>query len=103
MIKMLTTLLLTTFLISCVDCWTVKPQVSCDVSFQFDRCRCRCLDLQNLETIHQKNCDLDWPEPVRDFPLLQCEGIAGFYLDDITKKIKPQAKETKDCYEDKCE
>jgi len=100
MMKKLTILSLTIFLSSCV-CWKVKPRVACDVSFQFDRCRCRCLDIQNIATTDPKACGLDWEEPVRDFPIMQCEGITGFYIEDIAKHIKPEAKETLQCAKDK--
>jgi hypothetical protein len=90
-------------LTGCEDCWKIKPRVSCDVSFQFDRCRCRCLSLKNdLQTVDPKLCGLDWKTDVKDFPIQSCEGIAGFYVEDIAKHIRPEALETKQCYEDKC-
>ena len=98
---LLSTILLSTmFLSSCLSCWKVKPKLSCDVSFKFDRCRCRCLDIYNQKTTDPKECDLDWAEDTRNFPLEQCEGIAGFYLEDITKEIIPQARKTKQCFAD---
>lgn len=93
-------LLMTCFVVSCV-CWKVKPRLSCDVSFQFNRCRCRCLDIQNIATVDPKECGLDWKQDTMNFPIERCDGIAGFYLEDIAKHIRPEALESKQCAEDK--
>jgi hypothetical protein len=85
----------------CEKCWKVKPHLSCDISFQFNRCRCRCLDLKSdLNTVDPKLCGQNWKTDVKDFPLESCDGIAGFYLEDIAKNIRPEALETKQCAED---
>lgn len=98
-----TTLLSTLFLSSCLTtCPKIKPRLSCDVSFQFNRCRCRCLDIENLKEVDPKLCSLDWDSSPKNFPLNQCEGIAGFYLEDIATHIRPEARELKQCIEDKC-
>jgi hypothetical protein len=97
-----TILLLTLFLSSCLTCPKIKPRVSCDVSFQFDRCRCRCFDISKVKAVDSKLCGVDWNSDVKDFPLQSCEGIAGFYLEDIAIHIKPEALELKQCVEDTC-
>lgn len=91
------------FLTGCEKCFKVQPRQSCDISFQFNRCRCRCLYLKNdLQTVDPKKCGLDWAENVKDFPIEHCEGIAGFFVEDIAKHIRPEALETKQCFEDSC-
>ena len=86
-----------------IDSYQIKPTPLCDISFQFNRCRCRCLYLKNdLQTVDPKKCGLDWAENVKDFPIEHCEGIAGFFVEDIAKHIRPEALETKQCFEDSC-
>lgn len=101
--KLLIVFFAISFLSGCEKCWKVQPRQSCDVSFQFNRCRCRCLSLKNdLQTVDPKLCGLDWKTDVKDFPIEHCEGVAGFFLEDIAKHIRPEALETKQCFEDSC-
>lgn len=89
-------------LIEGCQCLQIRPQVACDISFQFDRCRCRCLDIVKIKSLDPSLCDLNWDSKTKDFDIETCEGITGFYIDDIIKYIKPEANKSLQCYEDTC-
>lgn len=74
------TMLLMIFLVSCVH--SIKSQILCDISFEKNRCRCRLYDLEKMEALE---------EPI-NHPLIHCEGVSGFFLEDIAKDIKPDIK-----------
>lgn len=60
----------------------IKPVQLCDISFQFNRCRCRNFDFNSWTALDK---------PV-DHPLEYCEGIAGFPLETIASDIRPNVK-----------
>lgn len=60
----------------------IKPHELCDISFQFNRCRCREFDFNTWEALSE-------PE---NRPLEYCEGIAGFHVKDIATDIRPNVK-----------
>ncbi len=60
----------------------IKPHQACDVSFKHNRCRCREFDFNNWKALG----------PSTDYDILHCEGISGFYLDDIANDIRPNVK-----------
>lgn len=73
----------------------IVPVKSCDISFQFDRCRCRCFDFNSWERLDLSECKEFAPLTGNrsvDFPILECEGLSGFYLEDAAIKIRPQVK-----------
>jgi len=72
------------FLVSCVNP-TIKPKMLCDISFKKDRCRCRMYDLEKLKSITEpQNYDLEY-----------CEGITGFFIEDVAEEILPKVKAKK--------
>lgn len=85
---------------SCV-CWRVKPQVAYLTSIQFQKCQARCLDIKTLKTLPPKECGMNWATDVVDLPLEECDDVMGFKLETIAKEIRPQAKESLQCAEDK--
>jgi len=99
-IKAITISLLMTFSISCKGP-KIKPKILCDVSFEFDRCRCRCYDLMKIKTTEPIRCDIDSESKAWNLPIEECEGITGFYAKDLTKKILPKLKKIKRHYDDK--
>lgn len=60
----------------------IKPSMLCDISIKHKRCRCRLYDLNNMEAIEE-------PE---DFPVEQCEGITGFYIEELAQDILPKLR-----------
>lgn len=61
----------------------IKPHQLCDISFKFNRCRCREFDFNTWKEL---------ADPV-NYPVEHCEGIAGFYIDpDIAEDIRPQVR-----------
>jgi len=93
------------FFVSCGD----RYQIGCDISFEKQRCRCRCLDAVTLKETDKKNCKKDWkkyflgvPEkhPVNYRPSM-CEGIMGFRIEEIAKDIIPAIKEERAKCEDR--
>jgi hypothetical protein len=92
------------FLVSCNT-----YQVLCDISFQKNRCRCRCYNLDNLSTVDKFNCKDDWNKyflgvpnshPV-NYKLNRCEGISGFRVEEVAKDIIPGIREERARCEDR--
>lgn len=101
--RSMTKLLMICFALSltgCV-CWRVKPQVAYLASFHFKKCQARCLDIQTLKTLSPDKCGETWATDVIDLPLEACDDVMGFKLETIAKEIRPQAKESLQCMEDK--
>jgi hypothetical protein len=112
MIKLSMMLLWMIFLSSCktkiicaqINSAKIKPVMIYDVSFQFNRCRGRCLDVNKWETVPLNQCS-GTQEDLGDsvnFPLESCEGIAGFPFDDIANNIRPNIKKLDAIKEDYC-
>lgn len=91
--RLITILLLTTFLGSCRSVQTsvicseirnqeINPVELCDISFQFLRCRCRQFDMNSWASTSE----------AVDYPLEHCDGMAGFKLDDMALEIRPKVK-----------
>ena len=80
----------------------IKILPLCDISFQFNRCRCRCFDYNKWEASTLRSCSglVDEGEETKkingiqvvDKPLMYCEGVAGFFLEDAAQEIKPNIK-----------
>lgn len=100
-VKTIMILLLMICLISC-NAPQIKPVVMCDISFQFNRCRCRCYNINELKTVNPKDCGLDIDVPNWNRRLEACEGISGFFVEDWGTEIIPKAKEIKRWHEDTC-
>ena len=48
-----------------IDSYKIKPSPMCDISFKFNRCRCRCFDYNKWETLSDiKQCKKLSNEPV---------------------------------------
>jgi hypothetical protein len=77
----------------------IKPLVSCDISFQFNRCRCRCFDLDQFQTVDDKFCS-DFRSG--DYPLEYCEGLSGFFIEDMAINIKPNIIHLNEIKADNC-
>ena len=88
------------FLISCRGP-SIKPKILCDISFQFDRCRCRCFDLMKLKTTDPMQCKIVSERKSWNLPLIECDEISGFNSKVIAKKILPKLKKIKRHYDDK--
>jgi hypothetical protein len=76
---------------------SIKPLPSGDISLQFARCRARCLDPNTWQALELKRCIAHFPdakpgEMARNFPLAKCEGLAGFFVEDIATEIRPKMK-----------
>lgn len=60
----------------------IKPLELCDISFKFNRCRCRSYDL---------NTHRELSEAV-NHPIEYCDKIAGFAVEDFAVEIGPKIK-----------
>ena len=91
----------------------IKPLVLKDISFQFDRCRIRCFDINTWATFPSLNAceefkdDLETPEkeneePYRDYEIKYCDGLSGFDVKDMAKVVRPKIKELAQIKEDNC-
>jgi len=87
------------FLISCQSP-KINPKILCDISFQFDRCRCRCFDIMEIGVTDDIRCGEGFASG--NYPLGTCEGFSGFILEDWATDILPWGKETRRYYEDTC-
>ena len=101
MIKFQTIFLSSLLLLSCKGGPTIRPQIMCDVSFQFDRCRCRCYDVMNIKTTEDKFCGETFQSG--NYPIESCEGVSGFKLEQWANPIIPFMKEGKRWINDRCE
>lgn len=86
----------------------IKPIKSCDVSFKFNRCRCRCFNMNAWKEEPLKSCpefsEVQESEVRKvkkksgelyeavNYPVDHCEGISGFYLDKIATEVRPNVK-----------
>lgn len=127
--KTIIILTLTIFLGSCKDqkliCKEIRnnaisPTVMYDISFVFNRCRARCFDANQWTTLPLRDCPrlssfaTDHPETVVsledkgkqveavDLDLYQCEGVAGFNIDDHARELRPKVKRYHDLKTDYC-
>ena len=98
-IKLIMIGLLTIFSISCKGP-KIKPKIMCDISFEFERCRCRCYDLMNIKTTSPKRCNVESEEDNWNLPIESCDEISGFFIQDLAKKIIPKARKIKRHYDD---
>jgi hypothetical protein len=83
----------------------IRPLPLCDISFQFDRCRCRCFNFNEWETLDLKECkEFEGMEgQVVSRPVEFCEGVAGFFIEDIASDIKPNVKKLGAIKDDYCD
>lgn len=73
----------------------IVPVKNCDISFEFNRCRCRCFDYNSWDRLDLASCpDFAGLEGNRaiDLDIKECEGISGFLLEDAATKIRPNIK-----------
>lgn len=114
MIKKITSaLLIVSLLSSCVgkkvictqlDASRIKALPLCDISFQFNRCKCRCFDFNNWSEIDDRACKWRYGDfSSGEYPLEACEGIAGFFVDDIAVEVKPKVKKLAKLKADLCD
>ena len=102
-------LLLTTFLVgSCrtkiicteVRTATIEALPLCDISFKFNRCRCRCFNLNNFSNVDDVACGEGFKSG--NYDLEYCEGISGFYIEDWALEVKPKVKKLDRIKRDNC-
>lgn len=124
--QILTTLLLTIFLVSCASCNQVERKLVCkgvesarfsikpkyDISFKFNRCRVRCFDESRWLVVSVALCpsipvdfyglEKDAEGEAVNLPLEDCENVAGFKLEDVALDIKPKILKLNAIKEDQC-
>ena len=81
----------------------IKPQIVCDYSYQFDRCRCRCYDNMKLKRVPPIECNQFFDEEEWEISLHECDGLTGWFIDDVNIEVLPWAKKTRQYYKDKCD
>ena len=101
-IRMIMIVILMICLISC-ETPSFKPVLQCDISFKFDRCRCRCFDINKMETVGPKECGFDIDVPDWNLSPEMCEGFVGFHYETWGRDIIPKAKELYRYYQDTCQ
>jgi hypothetical protein len=104
-IMMLLTLLLTSCVNRALVCnqikkSEIKPLVTCDLSFKFNRCRCRCFSLTKYAIIDDKYCGQSFISD--DYPVDKCEGLQGFFVEDWATNVRPKQKKLYNLYENLC-
>lgn len=89
-----------TFLISCdsvqtklvcaqIEKATIENIPMCDISFKFNRCKCRCFNINKWKTVPDEAC-VNFASG--EYPLQHCDGVAGFLLSDISTEVRPKIK-----------
>lgn len=73
----------------------------CDLSLQFNRCRCRCFNINEFKTVEDAACGEDFQGG--NHPIDYCEGISGFFVEDWAKEMKPKVKKLSNIRKDWCE
>lgn len=116
-IKHLLTMLLMTYLtLSTTSCeslakYNFKPMIHCDISFKFNRCRCRCYDLNYADTLAPKEClsedqilqlDIGPEQKAWNLDLESCERYAGFSSEDWAIEVQPKTKARMDWVKSHC-
>lgn len=128
-IKLIMILTWTIFLSSCksqivcsqIKSATIAPVPLCDISITFNRCRCRCMDVNKWDTLPLSECaDLPlhegavsyqdpWAKKLNmsreeaiNYPLSFCDGFAGFHFSAIASEIRPKVKQLNVIKEDNC-
>lgn len=87
--------------------YQMKPLPAGDVSFQFNRCRVRCLDPNRWTELPLKACGNHFPnaeegEYVRNLPIGYCDGLTGFFAKDVAMEIRPKVDALNDIKDDYC-
>ena len=99
------------FLVSCktkiicsqVNSANIKPIPICDLSLQFNRCRCKCFDPNKWLPTDDIYCSHNGESfKSGSYPIDYCEGIAGFFLEDIATEVKPKIKKLAKIKSDNC-
>lgn len=83
----------------------MRPLASCDISLQFNRCRCRCLNPNTWESLNLKDCK-EYEELAGlavNLPIIECDGLVGFFVDDIATEIKPKVNALNGIKRDYCD
>jgi len=84
----------------------IPPTRLCDISFKYDRCRCRCFDYNSWDALSLNQCPtLDKnigavklitenknKVEVIDFELEYCDGIGGSFNTDQVTNVRPNVK-----------
>lgn len=109
MLEMNTTQKIMTLVLMLVISSCNKHFINCDISLEFNRCRCRCLNTETLKEADAKECEKDWDKyfygtPTNhpeNYELLKCEGLHGFFDRDVFDEIIPAIKEERQRCDDK--
>lgn len=72
----------------------IKAVPWCDISFgKISRCRCRCFNLGTYKTVNDSECNKeDKKFHSGNYPVQECDGIAGAMLKDYNLELKPKIK-----------
>lgn len=112
-----------------IEQYKIEPIKACDISFQFNRCRCRCFDFNKWQALDAKMCP-DFNNKVIkqivrftddagvitaknistkeerfqavDFPIEHCEGLSGYNIKDAATKVRPNVKALNEVKEQLC-
>jgi hypothetical protein len=83
-----------------IEAAKIAPLPLCDISFQFKRCACRCFDLNEFKTVDDMQCGGGFSSG--NFSLETCEGLSGFFIEDMALEIKPKIKQLNMIKSDYC-
>ena len=87
--KTLTTILVLTFLASCV---AIPYRPIYQYKHFSNSCAVRCFDYNRLKITNDSNCGDDFKTDLRR-PARECDGVIGPYIEDYAEDIKPKALE----------
>lgn len=86
----------------------IKPLMLFDISFQFNRCRGRCFDLNTWSNLPINQCigESEFLPIIENnsvnYPLEYCDGIAGFTIEDMALNVRPNIKILDQIKKDNC-
>ena len=81
----------------------VKALPLCDISLQFNQCFCRCFDLNKWREVSDNSCKWKYGDFKNgSYPLKTCEGLSGFFIEDMALEVKPKIKKLSKIKSDYC-
>lgn len=65
----------------------------CDISFKYNRCRCRMIDFQTQEAVTD----------AANYPIERCDGGIVYHVDDYAIEIQPKLIKLDDLHKELCD
>lgn len=82
----------------------IKAMPICDISFEKNRCRCRCFNLTEYKIEKDDMCNWSDGSDFKsgNYNIQTCEGIAGFFVEKWSSEVGPKFKKLNNLYGNLC-